>query len=269
MGRLTHRLYVVALTTLHVGGETGLRSIEASTARTILPGGAEQPYIPSTSIRGATRTAAYLAGLEAGLKVCAAIEPREMQERHRRLFGSDLLCPVCGVWGAPNSPSLIHFTDLLPVRGSYALSTITRLELDDYLGKARLGALYSEEVLAPGSLFTGRFWVDTGELQRRVAEGKIGGVNDACMLYKLILSSLLLLPLAGLGRAGVAAAFLEKVDTTDVAKETGCNPDDPSLREMLQMLEWRSGMSISSLIDQVFTSIGERLKVVKKALGQG
>lgn len=264
-------MYVVALTTLHVGGEAGLRSIEASVAR-LRVHRRELPYIPSTSIRGATRTAAYMAGLEAGLSVCAAREPREIGERHRRMFGDDSkVCPVCGVWGAPGLETAIHFTDLLPLDNRYATASLARVELDDYLGKVRLGALYVEEVLAPGSVFAGRLHIDTNLLQERVKRGIVGGVGDTCTLYKLVLSSLLLLPLVGLGRGGLAAAFIEDTKDTGtpaIAERVGCDPGDETLSKMLELLRWRDE-ALHEVLDRVFSEMSCRVELVRRALGGG
>lgn len=247
---------LVPLAGLHVGGDPGLRGFELPLARD--PRGV--PFIPSTSVRGALRTAAYLAAETAGLKVCGEREPGEIEGAHRRLFGRpDVLCPVCGVWGAPGFESALYVTDFTPTAPTVTFF-LPHLEIDDYTGRARRGALYYEEVVPPGTPFEGRLALNTGLIRERVESGRVGGVSGSCALYKLVAASLLLLPLVGLGRGSAPVAAFVK----DPPSNIGCSVD-----ALLNAVKWEGFTSLADLASSVFESIPGRVRLVTRELGGG
>lgn len=257
------KIILVPLSSLHVGGEPGLKGLELAVARD----STGKPFIPSTTVRGVLRTAAYLASDLAGIPACKEREPEEIARAHRQLFGGgNKLCPVCSLWGAPRFESALRVSDfrLASLAVASLIQSATRgtrlphVEIEDYTGRARTGALYIEEVVPAGTPFTGEVFIDTGLVSRRVAEGLVGGVKDKCTLYKLLIASLLLAPVIGVGRGSAPTAFFIEnppgsIDECEVAPLTG-------------PLEWRGFNSFLKLVEEVFSSIPERIELVKSSL---
>lgn len=250
------KIMLVPLSSLHVGGEPGLKGLELAVARD----STGKPFIPSTTVRGVLRTAAYLASDLANIMACKEREPEEIAKAHRQLFGGgNKLCPVCSMWGAPRFESALGVSDFR--LASLVVASVTQLphvEIEDYTGRARRGALYIEEVVPAGTPFTGELFINTLLVSERTAGGLVGGVKDKCTLYKLLIASLLLATVVGLGRGSVPTAFfiekpLEKIDECDVALLT-------------RPLEWRGFNSFPKLVEEVFYSIPERIELVKNSL---
>ena len=249
---------VVALTSLSIGGEPGLRGIERGIA---LVDDSDMPFIPSTTLRGVSRTAAYLASSIAGIPACNEKEPSAISRRHRELFGdSSKICPVCGVWGAPSVEGALWFSDALAEVGSSARFQLPHLEIDDYTGHSRLGSFYFEEAVATGSVFRGTIIIYGDRLERNAARLGIGRINY-CGLAKLFIASLMLIPAVGIGRSGIAAIGVENVRG---ALE---NCDYEKLLEALRLPQGH----IQEVINHVIKGLPERIRIVKeelKALGE-
>lgn len=185
MTRIRLNVYLRADEPLTIGwGYPGLTGTDISLFR-FEPSITAKPVIPGSTVKGVLRTIATRVARILGLKVCDGIAPEDIKQCIRS-GGSDLLLEM---FGAPdtNNPSALRISPFTLVETDIQLYTIKHVSLNRRSLKAEEGALYSEEVVLPCTVFK-------GEIVLECNKGKCD------KMLELLLLSLLELEYFGLGR---------------------------------------------------------------------
>ncbi|NPA97208.1 MAG: hypothetical protein GXO32_06370 [Crenarchaeota archaeon] len=207
-------IYLLALSPLHVGGDEGRFGYEETivvrrTYRNYVP------YVPGSTVKGVLRTAACYVAKLVGATCCWAKEPTEIVDRHSKM---GMPCDVCRIWGYPGHRGMLSVTDFVLVDGiPTTMLRLTHIEIDDYTGRAKEGALYVMDYVPAGTLFRGMLEL---EMERPVD-------------LTLVLSSMYILEYVGMGRGGIVRAYLESLEFRDIGKKKLEVKDENDLRKAL------------------------------------
>ncbi|AAY81341.1 RAMP superfamily CRISPR-associated protein [Sulfolobus acidocaldarius] len=169
--------------------------------------------IPSSSIKGVLRTA-VTQFLPQGFTSCNEVEPKMIRQAHR---GKEP-CDVCQLFGYPDARTegcvnfMVETKDLKKYR-------LMRVSIEDKTQKAKEGALFSQEVVKPGT---------------EVVVNVIYRDNCGERLLKLLLSSVLALRYWRLGRNALVDVKLEE----DLCKRVKCDPEMGKIVGLLTNYMW-------------------------------
>ena len=152
---ISFELRLRAVTPLTVGwGVPELLGADVVHAKKLVVTGGKEDlvtYVPGSSVKGALRTSAHRVASAYGFTSCGEVHPKRVRKAHK-----GCVCDVCRLFGYPDAegPSPLLVSDFERV-GPDITFRMTRVSIDRSTLRAREGALYTMEHVAPGTEFAG------------------------------------------------------------------------------------------------------------------
>lgn len=111
-------------------------------------GNVQEIRIPGSTIKGLIRTSATRIAQPLGMTACGEINPSKISNEHK----NSKLCDVCRIFGSPGFPSKVEVSNAKLVSPVEPF-LLTRISIDEKTGTKVERALFTMEVLPPGSIF--------------------------------------------------------------------------------------------------------------------
>ena len=162
-----------------------------------------EPVIPGSTIKGTLRTAAIRAARILGLNVCGEVDPELI---NLYCHPDDILLKMFGKPGDSSPGRLV--VEPFTVKDKVITTVLKHVSIERNSLKAKEGALYSSEYIAPCTLFEGRIILELKGLD----------VNTASRMLELLLLALLELEDIGIGRGSRRISVLRVELNRDIIK---------------------------------------------------
>ncbi len=107
------------------------------------------PCIPGSSLKGVLRSLAELLAESIGVSVHSPWDEKKIEQEAKNLD----FCPICGIFGSTEIASHVRVYDAYPKDPETRTFIKTGISIDREFGAVRPGALFTEECVAPNTVW--------------------------------------------------------------------------------------------------------------------